>query len=327
MIWSLQYLRALAAIMVVVFHAGELQGINGHSQSLPTYVLASGVDIFFVLSGFLMARLAEREVSAYWFFVRRILRVGPIYWLLTILLAAAAMLRPGLSTIELNYIVVLKSLFFVPANFGADTLRVTILPVGWSLVYEVYFYLIFALSIFAGFRVRGVLLALFGVFAIGLFFPGNWYLNFYSNPMVLEFALGVAIAKVPAPSCVIAKWGFCLSFALLLVGAWFDGRNLDWRLLSCGIAAAFVVYFVAAIDVVKVGFINFLGVASYSIYLVHMYGMKYVALPVGLNGLVSMSVIGVVFGVLVYWFVERNLNSLVGNWVRSPSNGAGVVLK
>lgn len=324
MIYSLQYLRAIAAIMVVIFHAGELRDISGHASTMPTFALASGVDIFFVLSGYLMAHLSSGEKSGLRFFSRRILRVGPIYWLITFAIGIAAILRPGLSNANIDWATIGASLAFIPTYFGSDTLRTTVVPVGWSLVYEVYFYSLFTIAIFLGHGARFVLLILLSVFVAGQFISGNFYLDIYSNPIALEFGLGILVSKAPAPTRKIAIPGAALAFSTLLLGAYFDGRNLDWRLISCGIPSALVVYFSAAIRLPKMGLPDLLGTASYSIYLVHMYGLRYIAAAAGIQNLFLMSAIGVALGIATYWLIERKLNEVTTRWQKSTRKVIGV---
>src|SRR5690242_14114495 len=113
---SIQYLRGLAALGVLAFHAAERAG--------GTFDLgAAGVDVFFVISGFIMWVIAaERPTTPAAFLSRRIQRIVPLYWAVTLTVAAVAVLVPGsFPRLQVSWAAVLKSLLFVPYE-GADGL-------------------------------------------------------------------------------------------------------------------------------------------------------------------------------------------------------------
>jgi peptidoglycan/LPS O-acetylase OafA/YrhL len=85
MITNIQLLRGVAALMVVVFHLVVKMQPFGFDGSQVSF-LQGGVDIFFVISGFIMVHIShERERSGGQFMADRIIRIVPIYWLLTLL--------------------------------------------------------------------------------------------------------------------------------------------------------------------------------------------------------------------------------------------------
>ena len=105
-LWSLQYLRALAAILVAIGHAVQIIPIYGRGNILRDLPIGgAGVDIFFVISGFIMCHIyASRPTSGWVFFKRRLARVGPAYWIVTSATSAAILLAPALfrtSTVDL----------------------------------------------------------------------------------------------------------------------------------------------------------------------------------------------------------------------------------
>nr|WP_232247679.1 acyltransferase family protein [Pseudomonas putida] len=109
-----------------------------------------GVDIFFVISGFVMWVTTEgknKGIREFW--VSRILRVAPLYWVFTCVLVAAALLMPSLffNSRAVDPVFLLKSLFFIPA-LNPDVGDVTpVYTIGWTLTYEMFFYAIFGLSL------------------------------------------------------------------------------------------------------------------------------------------------------------------------------------
>lgn len=130
-IQSLQILRALAATSVVYLHIGCEPWFGGF-----------GVDIFFVLSGFVMCYITDSGESGKEFFLRRIARIVPLYWALTLITFVIAWLKPTLfnsTTADLGNL--FKSLLFIPYVKENGSIS-PIIPVGWTLNYEVYFYLL-----------------------------------------------------------------------------------------------------------------------------------------------------------------------------------------
>ena len=204
-------MRALAALMVAWLHAIELQvyptlTFYQNSLRLPD-VLSSGVDIFFVLSGFIISHSASRLSGgrqALDFLKRRFLRINPVYYVALLLFLAVRwhwMINnhgiPG--TISF-----LNSIILWPPR-GPDSFPLQ--PVAWTLCFEWLFYLLFALAIATRIRNMALLLP-----ALGVIF-------FISNPIMLEFILGMLIYRwysYRPPSTAIAA-GLALTGILLLV--------------------------------------------------------------------------------------------------------------
>lgn len=198
---SIQLLRALAALFVVYTHSIGQMGMFaiGWQQRVPlrTSLGTFGVDIFFVISGFIIylsaARLTGRKASVS-FLWHRFRRINPVYYvavMLTLITWIPSFLRhqraaPALTQV-LSWIVLLP---FPGDPPGA-------LSQGWSLLYEWMFYWVFFLLILVGIRKKAAILcAVLGVLAlIGWFFrnslTGVWV--FYTDPLLVEFLMGVVI--------------------------------------------------------------------------------------------------------------------------------------
>jgi exopolysaccharide production protein ExoZ len=133
MLTNLQAVRAFAAIAVVIFHFGLLP-----ATTLSFPVGAAGVDLFFVLSGFIIAHSSAR--SARHFLAHRLIRVVPAYWIATALATLFTLrhLDPGEA---FGWLV--QSLFYLPGPGG----RPALIFVGWTLVYELAFYLLYWLAL------------------------------------------------------------------------------------------------------------------------------------------------------------------------------------
>lgn len=197
----IQYLRGIAAVMVV-WHHSRVQ-IPAFYALLPGSFGASGVDIFFVISGFIMLiTTARMSVNPVEFMVRRIIRIVPMYWALTIGMVLIWCVVPNLfKTMEIEPSTLIKSLLFVPSFSSAFPGNIfPLLIPGWTLNYEMFFYFLFALSLLFNQRVgliflttTIVLLVATGI-AFGPFEPAASI--FYTDPVLLEFLAGVLIGEI-----------------------------------------------------------------------------------------------------------------------------------
>ncbi len=317
----LQQLRAIAALMVVVHHAKFAHYPSWWGEHFGTL----GVDLFFVISGFVIYWVTRRETSVGRYLLRRIIRIAPLYWILTLLMAATVLLAPQLfqqTVFELSHF--LQSLAFVPAFNPSrpNEIRPLLIP-GWTLNYEMFFYISYGLVFFLCARLPSRL-ALFSALLVALviagavFAPTNPIAVTYTSPMLLEFLAGIWIGvwinrgtKAPGKGgallLLLAGW-LCLLFEPLLFG---------WGALF---GAAMVVLGAVSLERVwpiRNRTIEFLGDASYSIYLTHVLTLgalrlAWVRVP-GINGMpfepVAFMVVGIVLsacaGSLVYLAVER----------------------
>lgn len=181
---NLQVLRAFAALAVVHVHTGITYG-SWHTPG------TFGVDIFFVLSGFIMAMICAGEGDA--FLVKRLTRIVPPYWALTLISYAGLRASPGLDPTSPRGIgPLLKSLFFIPyarTNGDLDPL----LGAGWTLNYEMSFYVVLALALVL-WKKRADLLGialLAGLMLLAHFAPPGVFASFYGRPILWEFIAGI----------------------------------------------------------------------------------------------------------------------------------------
>ena len=198
MLRNIQALRALAALLVVVVHLERLAAPLGfgHAALAP---FAAGVDLFFVISGFIMVyTTARRPQRPARFLANRLMRIAPLYWALTLALFALALAAPGLlGTTRADGAALLRSLAFIPGERGDGTLR-PILFVGWSLNLEMAFYLVFAACLNIADlrrRVAAGVAVLAGLVCLGLAWGDRMpaELRFLTQPILLEFGAGMAL--------------------------------------------------------------------------------------------------------------------------------------
>jgi exopolysaccharide production protein ExoZ len=198
----LQALRAVAAWLVIVDHTllEITQNQSGNSVTHIAWTLGSaGVDVFFVISGFIMVHICwenfGRWAAAVDFLRRRVIRIVPLYWLAT--LAALAYHRVSATHgAHAGWSELLYSLAFIPYA-DDEGFWSPILPQGWTLSYEMMFYGLFALGLSFPRQIAlpavGVTL---GAFVIAGPFLSNETAAYLASPIVLWFVLGMALAVV-----------------------------------------------------------------------------------------------------------------------------------
>jgi exopolysaccharide production protein ExoZ len=273
---GIQYLRGIAALMVVCYHicAQTLtyDGMRNYHGIFDVWKLVSGIDLFFVISGFVMWVTSQHRTPGE-FVWRRLVRIVPLYWLLTGLIVVLALIAPATFRVtHVSVMTTVKSLFFIPyANADGDFFP--ILAPGWTLNYEMFFYALFSLALFTRHRLIWVGLALASLIVVGWSKP-----SFYTNPMIAEFWCGMFIGyaydrgwlrKIPLALAVGLIAG---GLAGLLTPVWGNTRAV--YLLS---PMAIVMGSVAIEQVHGLRRIEWpalLGDASYSLYLTHLYVLR-----------------------------------------------------
>jgi peptidoglycan/LPS O-acetylase OafA/YrhL len=210
------------------------------------------------------------------FFVDRVCRIVPIYWLMTLAVFGLAAIAPALfNSTEADATQLLKSLFFIPFMKRSGLIQ-PVLFVGWTLNYEMFFYALFALGLAARARLlltTGVLVALV---ATGLFgHSNNVFFRFYTDSRVLEFAFGMWIGALQQPVNRIPRLPLAMAAAiglLVAVGAPVAFPTLP-PILASGVASAVLVWSVVRLEaagaIVDWKWAVALGNASYALYLVH----------------------------------------------------------
>lgn len=243
---TLQALRGAACLMVVLYHT--LQAMAGERAIARWPNLSAGVDLFFVLSGVVVAATLRGAASglpaARRFLWRRAARILPLYWFVTTIKLAITAAAPALTPHTLpSPGLVLASFCLVPARDGAGQIR-PVLPVGWSLEFEAAFYVLAALALAAGRRVTSILPLLALAALAGFWRAPAWPAPLsLANGLCLEFGagllLGGAMRRLPGWAArhagVLAALAFLLLLTLPLAGPW---RFLVWGGPAAAIVAA-----------------------------------------------------------------------------------------
>jgi exopolysaccharide production protein ExoZ len=347
---SIQVLRAIAAIGVVFTHAITRIGTafpdaNQHS------VLAgsdgqltagdAGVDLFFAISGFIMLYVHQDDFgkarAPLNFMIKRIIRIVPIYWSLTTAALIVLMVAPQLFTthyrgIDLPWII--GSYLFVPiAPPGWNATPVV--GVGWTLNFEMFFYVAFAFALFLPRRLalHLIFVGFGGLVAIGVILqPSTPVLGLVTNWLLLDFLMGVAIAL-----WLVARGRLppAAAFALLLIGAVCLAATILWpppeegplRVLKWGIPTALIVFAMSSIDIPEGRVakpLSILGDASYSIYLFQFFALPAFARVMQAAGaaaiafdinVVILTVLVTASGFFCWLLLERPLGTVARSWL------------
>jgi exopolysaccharide production protein ExoZ len=328
---SIQYLRGISAVMVIFYHAAiQSAAISG------LYVPTSGkfgVDIFFVISGFVMwTGVSGRRTNPVIFLKKRFCRIVPLYWGFTLIAALIALLMPGLlrSTIfSLPHLA--ASLAFIPwINPAASSpeLIERLTPVvtpGWTLNFEMLFYAMFAsilmLPRYLMFLALCLEMVLLHYCAVAL--GGQTPLaQFYAQGVMFEFLFGVAVAILNAhyrpPMRLIAV---ALVLAALPVLLWADlVQPVESRWLWLGIPAAVLVAALVGMEnagwMPRADWLGRIGAGTYSIYLSHVFVIAAARIVIQLSGAAGWMMQPLVFvplaivasvgvGMCVHYRIER----------------------
>jgi peptidoglycan/LPS O-acetylase OafA/YrhL len=324
---SVQCLRGAAALLVVFQHAREQ--IPDFHRLFGTTIGEGGVDLFFVISGFVMVYSTGADPIGRWEFLkRRLFRVVPLYWVVTGLTAALLLVAPALPRDSMFTVgSLIGSLLFWPHINPGDPMSISpMLKLGWTLNYEMFFYVVFA--VFMGLQVPRRIAAMTVIFAglclaAGLL-HGPAPLIFWGDSVTFEFILGAALGwlamgnwaqKLPGPAWIAVSAAGLVLFVVLA-----DAPGP--RVLSQGGPAALIVGGLALLEARqnRAGWpkvLLFLGDASYSIYLGHLYAViafrvlwEHAHLPAqGLTwGLIFVGlcmVTGMLVGIALHLAVER----------------------
>jgi exopolysaccharide production protein ExoZ len=314
--YSIQILRAVAASTVAWLH----------TWTSPLFGLF-GVDLFFVISGFVMCMVVDRgrgDPTA--FLMDRLTRIVPLYWAVTTMVLLVAWQLPSvMGTTVANLGNYLRSLLFIP-HFRDDGQLLPVLMVGWSLNFEMLFYALIAFALAFGKSHFASLttLGLVALYASGTLFDDNTVgREFLHSTLWFEFVLGMVcfhvhrlplLQRTPKPLALI----LVLACYLAMVGL----ENRADRIWTAGVPSFFMLLFALQLEgSIRSGgslllrFIVHVGDSSYAIYLSHMFviglleRVVYVRLGIEEGYATSLFSLACCFaaGSLIYRLIDRPL--------------------
>ena len=326
MLYSLQALRALAAWVVVCHHFMQIF-FDFHAKGPVGQFLsdrgAVGVDVFFVISG-LVIYLSTRDkpMAPQRFLLNRVLRIVPAYWFYTLLMAGLLLVASRWmphQTIELQHF--LLSLLFIPAENPGGYGMYPTLNVGWTLNFEMFFYLLFSLVFLVRQRYQLLLVGAVLLVSSEVLSRVGVLSHFYANNIIYEFLLGIGIGILYRRGLILE--GLWLPLAVL-VAACLAIYHLDasMRLVHWGLPSAMIVLACVALEPYLKGnqVLKSLGDCSYSVYLVHvlvLYGGWFASRRLKLDPYATFAVCVPVIAAaswLSYQWLERGLYRRLSAW-------------
>ena len=281
MIVSIQYLRALAAFMVLLNHvAWKIQQRGGHLMD-GFNVGEAGVDVFFVISGFIMCHVTTRNpVTVREFLRNRVVRIVPLYWILTTIAGCVLVVAPERINSSGGDTRVLESYLLLPTSGKY------LVQAGWTLAYEFYFYSIFAVGLLLEPRlgralVMATLVALAGIGALLPSAHPTW--QFLGSDLLLEFSYGMALYVLAEKRVVrhgaIAALLIAIGIALLACANQSPDRRFlsTIRAVNYGVPALLIcggfVFLERWLKDSRIRWLEALGDSSYSLYLSHVFSI------------------------------------------------------
>jgi exopolysaccharide production protein ExoZ len=324
---GLQWGRAIACVAVVITHAiaHPLGAAPGAIHLLGLF----GVTLFFIISGYIMVlTTGPGRFDPIDFMSRRLTRIVPIYYIATLTTAVLCFFAPNLfkgTIFDIPHLI--KSLLFIPMYHpNGSGFIFPFYRLGWTLNFEVFFYVIFALTFWLSLRRRLVFVTLvFGVLItlgqLNDYKPAPEH--FYTQIDTLAFVVGVWLAAfrtsvtrfAQSRAGLITLLIALLSLALMIA---FYGHlrarpiTQVWLTLACIPIIAGLISIPDAWFAKAPKWIGFIGDASYSVYLFHMFAISLVTsltrrfVPEFTYPMMAVSaLVGLGFGLLAYIWVER----------------------
>jgi peptidoglycan/LPS O-acetylase OafA/YrhL len=345
---SIQILRAIAALGVVYYHCTAPEGGYNFPQTG-----SFGVDIFFVISGFIIAYMVEKNTDR--FFIKRIIRIAPLYIIATSLMMLAVLVFPNsINSTKVSLAGFIQSILFIP--YKTELRDGPILAVGWTLNLEMFFYLIMFLCIlFVKNKKYLTISCAFILIVLTIILnrvnSDTYLLRFYQNGLFPEFIYGMALYhcyafynkrfdatnahKFKAVKLAVFMSTAVMSIAYLVVSDIYGSRIFSNRNIFYGIPALTLTASLLLLEkyignnrIVKLGLK--LGDASYAVYLFHLFIIMFLSRIIfprifgnvdifilELVKLILALALTVFFSMLLYDFVDKPIQ----NYLRSLRKG------
>lgn len=336
---GIQALRFVAAFFVLIAHT-----TFGVSERIdPDYFTwhngAMGVYMFFIISGFVMMVSSQKlmgQVNGWKIFLkRRLIRIVPMYWLVTTIKLLVVLLIPAValhSSFEIWH--TLASYFFIPARNVEGLIR-PIHAVGWTLTYEMFFYLVFATMLFLRRPPLPYMLVFFCILASINYMiqsdEGYPAIVLYSRPLILYFLMGMLLGQLCLKGFRPPVW---LSVTMLIIGfvVLFMQPHIETELIwpdfyRWAPPSAFIVSAVAFLEPQLKKFMSkpllLLGDSSYSLYLFHPIMVPAIAVLLAKSGFIDPNIAVVLILILmitvclgIYLILEKPLTDYLKNHLR-----------
>jgi exopolysaccharide production protein ExoZ len=234
MVVSIQYMRAIA-VLLVVFHHAMWKGEVYSGAPWDWYNFGgAGVDLFFIISGYIMCySTSRRKTNIYQFLKARLIRIMPLYWILSGVALVIYLLMPDKVNSSGGATSIFHSFTLLPSSSKY------LIQNGWTLSYEFFFYFIFSLGLIFSTTKKYLLPAVVLTVLVILgqvFKPDNVYLEFITSSFLLEFVMGITIFSLTQKYSLPKKLAIalCLLAISLLVYLSHGGESTN-RIVDYGI--------------------------------------------------------------------------------------------
>lgn len=322
-LYSIQALRGVASLLVLILHCSHKE--NTYSQGVFTgFGIGNiGVDIFFIISGFIMAYTTKPNLTAKKFLIKRCIRIVPLYWITLSFALIAYLSFPNLVNGGRTSAVI-SSFFLIPSNLPFLNQN------AWTLSYEFVFYILFAisLSLWSKFLLLSTIFSILSLSAIGLCVKfNNPFLQMLTSSLMIEFIYGFFLYYF------ILEWNkvkiyrlliLCISIAITLIIFIID-IPFEFRFFSFGLPALCLCLVLVSCESFFKKYLSklssFIGDISYSLYLTHPFilsGVGYLLYKLNLSNnsyifVFTLLMTSVVAAFFVYKYIENPLTKYFSN--------------
>ena len=328
MLPCLQIIRFIAAIGVMMSHVGF-----GDSY-LTNIVFSAGVNLFFCISAFLMMYNTQNGTQEK-FINKRLIRLLPLYWALTVLTFVASKIIDGLASSDIGFDELIKSLFCIPyyrEGLKTDLVVRPIVGPAWTMGYDVWFLPVFALSMKLSHKWRGAICSAVCamIVLIGNITPENPIGHFMGRHYWLNYIMGILVFyiwkwaenKTEWRKKYIVLWSAVslIGFLLLYVGQ----KPLDINILLSFVIIVSFLFCFGKKEMPK--WLLWFGKISFSFYLTHYYVILIIGKFINFDTLSIMTCLGTVLafilslitGYIGYYLFEEKIGSFLKNLIMKP---------
>jgi exopolysaccharide production protein ExoZ len=328
MVLSIQYLRGIAALLVVLSHVAW-KGKQYSTDPLSAFRIGeAGVDIFFVISGFIMCHTTAKSLNTIGdsvnFMAHRVTRIIPLYWALTLLVLPVYLLFPARINSGGGVTEIFNSFFLVPTD------NKYLIQAGWTLSYEFFFYGIFAVGMLMGKRVghAATALVLVGLFCFGTAFnPETTLGKFATDSLLVEFAFGILLYHMRIRGLMTPMLGTVsiIVAVILLLSVNFDLTHARYRCFRLGVPAFLLCYGLVSLEakLLKAPFsaLKSLGDSSYSLYLTHPFSLALLGPMIfyvmGRNNGAIFALVLTLSAVVLGWYCYKHFENRITRLVKA----------
>ncbi len=323
---SIQALRGIACLFVILTHI-EFIGIG-----------AFGVELFFCISGFIMMYSTKKKEQPH-FLVKRLIRIIPLYYFITIITLLAILFVPSMfQEVHFEWSYFFKSLCFIPFDITGQYTIQPLMRIGWTVNYEILFYLVFFCAMKINHKHRGIiasLLIILFTYIHKIISFNNIPLYFYTNPIILEFVIGILIYYIY--QFLQKKKDYFLSHSYLSIILILLIVSTFLYLCTLGVHAEIyeiqrVIHWCIPCAIIFLSslllefyyqppkFLIQLGNISFSVYLMHYYIIQFIGRKVfDFSSISISSIIGALIGIalsllvgyITWYFIEKKLTQSI----------------